>query len=959
MMVTAAMDVNMRYDSASLLSLRPPLDSPPPAEFIDVVRRLRELQASHNEKEYPENAATERHRKRRRGRRSGVRVRMRRRGMKTPLPAITFGNIRSIRNKMDELCTNCKFIQEYRDSAVIALTETWLQDRDADSTVTIDGFLLVRSDRRGVDKNRGGGVAAYVNERWCTQVSVKGSYCDNNIEYLALTCRPFYLPREFNKINLVLVYIPPDADESIAADILENCVTNCENESPNSAIIVLGDFNHCDFQRKVPTYEQTVNCPTRGNATLDKMYCNIKDGYKVFKRPNVGNGDHNMLYCVPTYKQLLKRVKPKEIEIRKWDDNTRQRLQACFECTDWSVLIENGADVNINLDIFNGYFNFCYNMIVPTKKIKIYPNNKPWIKKELKSMLNEKHRLVRNESDVERRTLQRNIDKKITESKRIYKEKVEGLFKTNKTKDAWKGLKTLCGHKKKQRVPEPENINTYVNEMNAFFARFDKHDFNDACNEIMTEIQSHNDERIIIRQEDVQKSLQNIRAGKASGPDGMPARALKYCAKQLTHVLTTLFQDSLDQGVVPYKWKESEVKPIGKTNYPKDLRDYRPVVLTSNIMKCLESILKNLICEKTNKIKDPMQFAYCKNRSVQDATLILLNDISKHLDKPKSQVRALYIDFSSAFNTMQPHILLRKMLDMGVNRNILKWMFSFLTQRPQYTNVNNVKSNVIITNTGAPQGCVLSPVLFTLYTDDCRSESDCCNIVKYADDTVILGKIVNDNYEDYLSQVKTFVDWSKQNFLELNVKKTKEMIFDFRAKNKHVPELLTIEEENVERVNQYKYLGFMIDDQLKGSANTDMVSRKCNQRLHFVRILRNLQVDKTFISLFYKSILESVLYFSITAWYGRLTCKDKNKVGKIVKKAGKLGAETTSLDKLYQTCTIKQVNRIMKDATHPLHNCYRYLKSGRRLALPMQRTDRYRKSFVPRSILLFNHLSSL
>ena len=69
-------------------------------------------------------------------------------------------------------------------------------------------------------------------------------------------------------------------------------------------------------------------------------------------------------------------------------------------------------------------------MIVPTKKIKVYPNNKPWIKKELKSILNEKkHRLVRNGSDVER-TLQRDIDKKITESKRIYKEKVEGLFKT-------------------------------------------------------------------------------------------------------------------------------------------------------------------------------------------------------------------------------------------------------------------------------------------------------------------------------------------------------------------------------------------------------------------------------------------------------------------------------------------------------------------------------------------------
>ena len=79
----------------------------------------------------------------------------------------------------------------------------------------------------------------------------------------------------------------------------------------------MGDFNYCDFQGKVPTYEQTVNCPTRGNVTQDKMYCIIKNGYKVFKRPSIGKGDHDMLYCVPTYKQLLKRVKPKEIEIRK------------------------------------------------------------------------------------------------------------------------------------------------------------------------------------------------------------------------------------------------------------------------------------------------------------------------------------------------------------------------------------------------------------------------------------------------------------------------------------------------------------------------------------------------------------------------------------------------------------------------------------------------------------------
>ena len=264
-----------------------------------------------------------------------------------------------------------------------------------------------------------------------------------------------------------------------------------------------------------------------------------------------------------------------------------------------------------------------------------------------------------------------------------------------------------------------------------------------------------------------------------------------------------------------------------------------------------------------------------------------------------------------------------------------------------------------VTNTGAPQGCDMSPVLFSLYTDDCRSLFDKCTVIKYADDTVIIGKISNDDCRDYLAQVDIFVEWCKLNYLELNVKKTKEMIIDFRKKNICIPDTIIIGDENIERVNEYKYLGFMIDNQLKGSCNTDMVTKKCNQRLHFLRILNNMHVDKVIISLFYKSTLESIINFSITAWYGRLSCKCKNRLGRIVKKAKKLRAETKVIDELYQEGVIKQVDKIMNDASHPLHSQYVFLRSGRRLALPTQRTDRYRKSFIPKSILLFNHLRTV
>lgn len=70
------------------------------------------------------------------------------------------------------------------------------------------------------------------------------------------------------------------------------------------------------------------------------------------------------------------------------------------------------------------------------------------------------------------------------------------------------------------------------------------------------------------------------------------------------------------------------------------------------------------------------------------------------------------------------------------------------------------------------------------------------------------------------------------------------MITDFRTKNINVPDLIAIEEENVERASQYKYLGFFIDNELKGSFTTKMVPKKCNQRLHFLLVLNNLYVEK-------------------------------------------------------------------------------------------------------------------
>jgi hypothetical protein len=220
-------------------------------------------------------------------------------------------------------------------------------------------------------------------------------------------------------------------------------------------------------------------------------------------------------------------------------------------------------------------------------------------------------------------------------------------------------------------------------------------------------------------------------------------------------------------------------------------------------MKYFELIVKKHLFDCIKDQCDALQFAYRQGRCVDDAITTLIQVISSHLDKCKTYSRVLFVDFSSAFNTIQPHVLMKKLYDMDVNGNLIKWIHSYLTMRPQYVKFSNVTSDCIVTNTGAPQGCVLSPLLFTLYTSDCYNKFENCTIMKYADDTVIIDNIINNDESKYKLQVEEFVKWCDMNYLNLNVKKTMEMFFDFRN-NKNVYDILAIKGEQVKILQNYK-----------------------------------------------------------------------------------------------------------------------------------------------------------
>ena len=114
-------------------------------------------------------------------------------------------------------------------------------------------------------------------------------------------------------------------------------------------------------------------------------------------------------------------------------------LQGCFDCTDWDVLLGGSEIVNGATDVISSYINFFEDMLILTKMVKIFPNNKPWITKALKNMINEKK--IAFQSKQDRNVVQKRLNKQISEAKRAYKEKEEIHFQSGSIADAWKCLK--------------------------------------------------------------------------------------------------------------------------------------------------------------------------------------------------------------------------------------------------------------------------------------------------------------------------------------------------------------------------------------------------------------------------------------------------------------------------------------------------------------------------------------
>ena len=177
--------------------------------------------------------------------------------------------------------------------------------------------------------------------------------------------------------------------------------------------------------------------------------------------------------------------------VKVWTPESEEQLRGCFECTEWSVLVDSCENVSEAADVVSSYIGFCEDMLFSAKIVKVFPNNKTWISRSIKSTLNEKKIAFQTGDRAERKRVQAKLTRELREGKREYRAKVEKQFQTGNMADAWDGLKTLTGEKKnKSRGSHmtTEQQVKFSNELNDFYCRFERDDLGEDINSVVLEL---------------------------------------------------------------------------------------------------------------------------------------------------------------------------------------------------------------------------------------------------------------------------------------------------------------------------------------------------------------------------------------------------------------------------------------------------------------------------------------
>ncbi|KAL0859177.1 hypothetical protein ABMA27_011001 [Loxostege sticticalis] len=322
------------------------------------------------------------------------------------------------------------------------------------------------------------------------------------------------------------------------------------------------------------------------------------------------------------------------------------------------------------------------------------------------------------------------------------------------------------------------------------------------------------------------------RGSPTQNPSASPHRAKVY--------FLNLVNSFFDQGTIPDIWKQQIVIPIPKPGKdPLDHNSYRPIALSSVLLKVMEHMIRNRLewFVESQGILSKTQFGFRKGLSTLDSLSILTTDIRLAF-KNKEYLVGVFLDIASAYDNVLLPVLRQKLLYLSVSEKLVRLIYSTLTSRSISVRYQDIILPPRLIWKGLPQGSVLSPLLYSIYTYDLdRTIDSFCNVLQYADDIAIY--VTSSSLLEASSRLNSALqylgDWLLNHGLSLSVSKCNSVIF---TRKRLIPDInISFNGEPIPRSNKVKFLGLILDYRLSGIPHFNYIIQKVEKGINVLRAL--------------------------------------------------------------------------------------------------------------------------
>ena len=564
-------------------------------------------------------------------------------------------------------------------------------------------------------------------------------------------------------------------------EALEQLTASIANIDGTPDIVICGDFNlpnanwsntaelpKCQIFETIKVFQdkyflhQVVHTPThRSGNTLDLVFTNNKNLINDTICSETSMSDHYIVEVSTHFKSHFARAQRKQ---RKFY-NTFDTLNFFSDDTDWDQMKNELSQVNWEqkyttitdpVDKLDKYAKICESIAVkhtPKKKIaKLAGKSK--IPRDRKILMRRRRKVVNQLAKHQTPTLRRKLSRELIEIEM----KLQDSFILYNTIQENKAIESIKRNPKyfftyvKKFSKNKPSVGPLLNADKQFVVD------NKAMADILSEqyssvfstlhsvpvnpdeiFNSTNESHLLdfeFSPEDIIKSIDDISSNAAAGPDGFPAIFLKQCKQEIAIPLYNIWREYLDLSITPSSSRTSNIVPIHKGDSTALASNYRPVALTSHLVKIFEKIIRTHIVNylEENHLLNPSQHGFRAGRSCLSQLIAHYDRILTLLDEGKN-VDVIYLDLAKAFDKLDFNITLTKLSRLGINGKVGKWLHSFLTNRTQTVIVNGEKSDPAPVLSGVPQGSVIGPLLFLVLIGDIDKDVYNSFLSSFADDT--------------------------------------------------------------------------------------------------------------------------------------------------------------------------------------------------------------------------------